>query len=129
MSSDSITDLVALLLERHPGLSAVYLFGSRATDSARPDSDWDIALLGSGLDSAQLRITALRAAGLLGAETDLVDIRLASTVLKAEVLKRGRPILVADPGKVARFEMEVLTEYQNLNENRKHILCDFGMAA
>jgi predicted nucleotidyltransferase len=129
MPSDSIKDLADLLLERHPGLSAAYLFGSRATGFARTDSDWDIALLGSGLDPAQLRLTAAQAASLLSAETDLIDLRHASTVLKAELLKHGRPILVADPGKVARFEMEVLTEYQNLNENRKCILADFGMAA
>ena len=50
MLSDPITDLVRLLLERHAGISVAYLFGSRAIDSSRPDSDWDIGLLGSGLD-------------------------------------------------------------------------------
>jgi hypothetical protein len=38
-------------------------------------------------------------------------------------------IFAADSAELARFEMEALTEYQNLNESRKGILADFGMAA
>jgi len=129
MRADPLTNVVSLLRDRHPGLRAIYLFGSRATASARPDSDWDIGVLGTGFLPADLRSTSIFAANLLGAPTDLVDLRRASPVLKAEVLRHGRPIFATDSAELAKFEMEALTEYQNLNESRKHILADFGMVA
>jgi uncharacterized protein len=129
MSADLLATVVSLLRERHPGLCGIYLFGSRATDSARPDSDWDIGVLGPGIIPADLRFTAARVANMLGAQVDLVDLRKASPVLKAEVLRQGRPIFASDRAETARCEMEALTEYQNLNESRRHILGDFGMAA
>lgn len=129
MDSDPISALVGLLRERHGALRGCYLFGSRADSSARPDSDWDFGLLCPDLDALKLRDTAAQASILLGADVDLVDLRRASTVLKAEILRRGRAVFAADPAGMARFEMDVLTEYQNLNESRKFILRDFGMAA
>jgi predicted nucleotidyltransferase len=129
MFADPIATLISLLRERHPGIHGVYLFGSRSTDSARQDSDWDIGVLGSRISLSDLRSTAACAANMLGAQADLVDLRKASPVLKAEVLRHGRLIFASDSAEIARFEMETLTEYQNLNENRRNILGDFGMAA
>ena len=38
-------DLAVAILKRH-GAQAVYLFGSMAAGTARPDSDWDIGVEG-----------------------------------------------------------------------------------
>ena len=38
-------ELAVSILKRQ-GATAVYLFGSRATDRARPDSDWDLGVEG-----------------------------------------------------------------------------------
>ncbi len=45
--------IVQHLLQRLPPLLAVYAFGSRIQDTARPDSDLDLAVLVAGLDSAR----------------------------------------------------------------------------
>ncbi len=95
----------------------------------RPDSDWDLAVIGPDLKALDLHETAAELASILEADVDLVDLTQASSVLKAEVLRHGRRVLELDPLRIACFEMHALTEYQNLNESRKPILRDHGMAA
>ena len=43
----------------HPSVEAVMLIGSRARGDHRPDSDWDLAVIGPGLDSGQTDRAAL----------------------------------------------------------------------
>jgi len=121
--------LSELLREQVADLDGAYLFGSRALGCERRDSDWDVAFLGtslSPLESADLRA---RAGMLLGADCDLVDLRRSPAALKAEVLRHGRVFLSIHPGLIERFEMRALGEYQALNDHRKAILRDLGMAA
>lgn len=121
--------VIPLILERHPGVRAVYLFGSRATGMVHADSDWDFALLGEAIPKPGRIDTAARLSSLLGSEVDLVDLSVASTALRFQVIATGTPIRILDQIALERFEMETLTAYQNLNESRKSILRDFGMAA
>jgi predicted nucleotidyltransferase len=54
-----------------------YLFGSRAIDAARPDSDVDVAVrLGGDHDAGEDLQTRLRLAGLLGAAARVADVDL-----------------------------------------------------
>jgi predicted nucleotidyltransferase len=124
--SETITPLI---LERHQGVRAVYLFGSRATGMIHPTSDWDFAILGDPIPKQEQIDTAGRLASLLESEVDLVDLSAASTALRFQVIATGRPIRILDQVALETFEMETLTAYQNLNESRKAILRDFGMAA
>lgn len=127
--SDLSEKVVPLILDRHPGVRAVYLFGSRASGMVHPASDWDFALLGDAIAQRERIETAVLLSSLLESEVDLVDLSAASTALCFQVIATGRPIRILDQIALERFEMETLTAYQNLNESRKAILRDFGMAA
>jgi predicted nucleotidyltransferase len=129
MSDDVLESALRMIRGRNVGLPGIYLFGSRASAQARPDSDWDFAVLGGPFDKILLLETAAEAATLLCAEVDLVDLSTASTALQFQVIQTGRLLGPFDQRSVDRFEMETLTAYQNLNESRKAILRDFGMAA
>lgn len=114
-----------LLVARLPGLQAVYLFGSAATDEQRADSDVDLAVLSPSPLASDLRFSLQQSlAALLRRDVDLVDLRMASTVLRTEVLRRG--VLVHDgaPTERALFEAHALSDYARLNEERREILDD-----
>ncbi|MGB3543779.1 type VII toxin-antitoxin system MntA family adenylyltransferase antitoxin [Rubrivirga sp.] len=113
------------LLDALPDLEAVYVFGSRATGDARPDSDLDIAVLAPApLDPVERFYVQERLAGHLGLDVDLVDLRSASTVMRAEVLRTGAVVLDRDPTTRAFWEVTAMSAYALLNEERRGILED-----
>jgi predicted nucleotidyltransferase len=120
-----------ILIEQFPGLQALYLFGSRATDQALPGSDLDLALLlpPGPSDGEERALELLRVRALCeeaaGGRVDLVDLRAASTILQIEVLRAERRLLVRDALAAAEFEMLTLSYYQRLNEQRRGILGRF----
>lgn len=78
-----------------------YLFGSRATDSARPDSDTDIAVLPvSGLSRARRRALRDRIANLFESaahsEVDVVLLDEAPLPLRGRVLRQRQVLYSAD---------------------------------
>ncbi|MFT3989893.1 MAG: nucleotidyltransferase domain-containing protein [Luteolibacter sp.] len=102
---------------------AVYLFGSFALQTSRPDSDVDIAFLPEfPVEPFAVFTTANTLADLFGREVDLVDLNHANTVMAKEVLRAG--ILLDDPSPVDRqtFEMRTLSDYARLNEERRPVL-------
>ncbi len=123
----STEQLVKLILDAWPETQAIYLFGSWGTEYERPESDLDVAILlppkqakgtGSLLFSElhqMLQVAFKR-------DVDLINLRLAPTVLQKEIIMSGRRLLQA-PGTIAdEFEMLVLSLYQKLNEERAAIL-------
>ena len=113
------------LLDRVPGVQAVYAFGSRASEDARPDSDLDLALLAAAPLAPLARWDAQEAlAAAVGADVDLVDLWSASTVMRAEVLRSGRVVLDLDPAARAFWETWTMSAYARLNEERAGILDD-----
>jgi len=129
MNADSLALATDVLHRGIAGLQAAYLFGSRATGTFRTDSDWDIGILCPRVSPMDLASLSGHLSSLLGGDCDLVDLKRASASLRAEVLRTGRAFMAPDALALARFEMDSLTEYQNLNEHRKAILRDRGMAA
>ena len=118
------TDL-SPLLDRVPGLQAAYVFGSRATGDARPDSDLDVAVLAPApLDPVERFRVQERLAAHLGLDVDLVDLRSASTVMRAEVLRTGVVVVDRDPTARAFWEVAAMSAYALLNEERRGILED-----
>lgn len=124
------TEALELLRIGIPGLQALWLFGSRAGEECRPDSDWDLAVLAEmPLDGWARLGLAGQLSLILGAEVDLVCLRSVSTVLAIEVLRVDRVLLDLDPASRLYFEARTLTQYQDLNYARRHILADWGMTA
>ncbi|NLP41351.1 MAG: nucleotidyltransferase domain-containing protein [Veillonellaceae bacterium] len=101
----------------------VILFGSYGKDMARDDSDIDIAYLGEiELDSYEVFVLAQRIAVLVGRDVDLINLNLASTVMKAQIVSGGKVIYCSDEVRRARFYMKTFKEYATLNEQRAVVL-------
>jgi predicted nucleotidyltransferase len=109
-----------LILERWPSVIAVYLFGSQATGAETGTSDVDLAVLAPTSVSSAARWTLQEdLAHLLRRDVDLVDLRAASTVLAAEVLRHGSVAYESDRTARAQYEMTLLADYADLNERRR----------
>lgn len=108
------------------GTMGIYLFGSRAQDTARPDSDLDLAILVAGYaDPQTLWVLSSRLANQVGCEVDLLDFRAASTVMQYQVLTTGRRLWGKDP-EAGLFECFVMSEKLNLDEARAGLLADIA---
>ncbi|GAB6152814.1 type II toxin-antitoxin system antitoxin [Desulfosporosinus burensis] len=101
----------------------IILFGSSVKGYFRDDSDIDVAFI-SDIDvkSYDLYLLAQALVIEVGREVDLVDLRQASTVFKAQIVGFGQVIHSNDPKKLAEFQIRTLKEYALLNEERAEIL-------
>lgn len=100
----------------------IYLFGSYAKGKERPDSDLDLAFLRSKeIDDYQRFLTAQKLASKLNIEVDLIDLKKASTVFKAQIIQ-GKLLYAKDKQQQQEFEMLTLKKYARLNEERKEII-------
>ncbi len=81
-------------------LKAVYLFGSQAAGTARPDSDVDLAVFANDRkDAVAYWELANEVALIVGRDVDLVDLTTASTVMQHQIITTGKRIWVSDkPG-------------------------------
>jgi predicted nucleotidyltransferase len=125
MPDETLETLKTLLLEEVPGCLAIYCFGSWGTQDQRPESDIDLAFwAGAPLDpmrrwevEQQLAVAARR-------NVDLVDLAMASTVMRMQVVGHGRRLFCADSERVETFEDCIFSSYARLNEERREILVD-----
>ena len=116
--------LVATLRERVPTLLAAYLFGSRANGHAGPDSDLDLAILtGAALDPVAVWELAQDLAEQANCDVDLVDLRVASTVMQYQVITTGVRLWQKD-GQAALYESFILSDKTELDEARAGVLQD-----
>ncbi|MGI6093723.1 MAG: type VII toxin-antitoxin system MntA family adenylyltransferase antitoxin [Negativicutes bacterium] len=114
--------IVDLLIKRAEAY-LVILFGSYGKDLARDDSDVDIAYLGDNeLDSYEVFLLAQKMAVLVGRDVDLLNLNMASTVMKAQIVSSGKVIYCSDEVRRARFYMSTYKEYATLNEQRAVVL-------
>ena len=114
--------LLASVQAKIPNLMALYVFGSRAQGTPRPDSDLDLAVLAPGyVDPALLWSLSNEIANLVNGEVDLLDLRAASTVMQYQVISTGKTVW--DIGLQAHlFEVFVLSEKLALDEAREPLL-------
>ena len=114
--------LLASVQAKIPNLMALYVFGSRAQGTPRPDSDLDLAVLAPGyVDPALLWSLSNEIANLVNGEVDLLDLRAASTVMQYQVISTGKTVW--DIGLQAHlFEVFILSEKLALNEAREPLL-------
>lgn len=108
-----------------PDVRLIYLFGSQADGSATPSSDIDVAvLLKKKLDPVARFDLEQTLAIDLHQEVDLVDLLTASTVLQNQVVMHGK-LLFGSENEQTKFEMQVMSMYQHLNEERADILQEY----
>ncbi|MBM6550566.1 type VII toxin-antitoxin system MntA family adenylyltransferase antitoxin [Marinomonas ostreistagni] len=108
-----------------PDVRLIYLFGSQADGSATPSSDIDVAvLLKKKLDPVTRFDLEQSLAIELNQDVDLVDLLTASTVLQNQVIMHGK-LLFGSENEQAKFEMQVMSMYQHLNEERSDILQEY----
>lgn len=119
-------EVIQILKREIPGLKAVYLYGSRAGRESRPDSDTDLAYLaeGAALSAVDCFFLAQRLADILRTDVDLVDLGTASTVLRFEIVGKGKRLFCADETACDLFEVLVFSMYQRLQEERKEIIAE-----
>lgn len=116
-------DIVETLCRSLPDVIAVYRFGSAGTPMELKQSDMDIAFLaGAPLPVAQVWAVGEEIATLVGRDVDLVDLRRASTVMRAQVILSGRRIFCFDCAVADEFETMAYSAYALLNEERREIL-------
>jgi uncharacterized protein len=102
---------------------AVYGFGSFFRGEARVDSDVDVAYLTDGDVSPEENFRLQQDLAVrLNRDVDLIPLRTADTVLKAQIIGSGRPLFCRDSASTNAFEMYALSDYARLNEERREIL-------
>ena len=101
-SSSETSPLTKLsqILAHELDLELAILIGSQATGSARPDSDWDIAIQWNRelvfveqlAATEQLRRTLAEILGVTEQAIDLIDLPTAGLTMRAVVAEEGNPL-------------------------------------
>ena len=119
VSTDTIIEAVTHVL---PNFKLLYLFGSQANSTSTTQSDIDLAvLLPHQLCPIERFELQEKLAHQFKQDVDLVDLLSASTVLQHQVIQSGK-LLWGNEEEQTRFEIQVLSMYQHLNEERSEIL-------
>lgn len=123
MNSDAYRIIQDFLRQK---LTPVYIivFGSFARNTAHQTSDIDIAFYShdDSISSYDIFIMAQELADILKKEVDLIDLRTASTVFKAQIYTDGITIYSDDDLLLKEQQMLALSMYAKLNENRAPVL-------
>ncbi len=116
-------ELIKNVLIEKTSAFIIILFGSAAEERLRDDSDIDLAFLSEkSLSEYEVFIIAQELANELGRDVDLIDLRKASTVFKANILGTGKIIYSSDENRKHEFQINTFKDYALLNEERKEIL-------
>lgn len=87
---------------RHPALTLLVLFGSRARDDAQSSSDWDFAYAtAQPVDALALRADLAEALGT--DRVDIVALDRASALVRYRVARDGVPLFERRGDEFARF--------------------------
>ena len=110
----AVPDLGALpdIFRRYEDVQAVYLFGSAASGSTRPDSDIDLAVVPRSGSCRERRLDIL--ADLVRAGFDDVDLVFLDThdlVLKYEAVRQNRLVYTTDDFDRGAFYSKVVRMY------------------
>lgn len=115
--------IVEFFTARYPDLIAIYLFGSSVQETTNLESDIDLAVLPiNPIDPLERWTLTQDLANLLKSDVDLVDLRMASTVMRIQVISSGQCLYESNRYERDRFEDYVYSSYARLNEERKEII-------
>jgi len=115
-------------LQSDPDLDFAVLVGSRASGTAQPTSDWDIALAwkpeiawGDVLQKTErLRDVLARALGVSSTQIDLVDLRSANLAMRASVAEDGVALYGDNSAAWARFLRRTWRELEDYYWGQNH---------
>ena len=126
MKEKTNIQITEFLKKKIPELLGIYIFGSVADYSDTPDSDIDIAFLSfQKISAVEKWKIQEELASILKRDVDLIDLKDATTILRSEVIEKGKLIYSGDAYHVDYFEMTTYSMYADLNESRIDILTDF----
>jgi len=118
--------IIDLLKKMIPDLLGIYIFGSYANNTMTPESDIDIAFLSfQKISPVEKWKIQEELASKLNQDVDLIDLKDATTILRTEVVEKGKLIFSGDPYQINYFEMITYSMYADLNESRQDILTDY----
>jgi predicted nucleotidyltransferase len=118
-NADRAGQVLEELRQALAGARFAYVFGSILTAAFGDESDVDVAVdFGKPLAPAERLELAATLAAAAGRDVDLVDLRTADPVIKMQVLRNGRPLLVNDRLASSAFAMSALSEYFDLKLDR-----------
>ncbi|WP_313054982.1 type VII toxin-antitoxin system MntA family adenylyltransferase antitoxin [Pseudomonas lopnurensis] len=81
---------VEAALARHPDIKLAYVFGSVARNTARPDSDVDVAVLAASPLDRERKIQLISdIASATGRPVDLIDLATVGEPLLGQILRYG----------------------------------------
>lgn len=117
--------LITVCRQYIPEIKLLYLFGSYASNQAQANSDIDLAVLLTKKISTVTRWEIQQKLALeLNIDVDLIDLLSASTVMQNQIVNKGVCLYDTGDYKIA-FEMQVMSMYQHLNEERSSLLTEF----
>ena len=97
------------------GVQAVYLFGSHADQTARPDSDIDLAVVPASEEARSQKVDMLAALVQAGFDNlDLVFLDGTDAVLRYHAVRRNRPLYKAPGFSHGTYFSLALREYWDL---------------
>jgi uncharacterized protein len=110
-----------------PDVLAIYVHGSIASNTERPVSDLDLALLlPPGTEIPDLLNLTAAVSAATGREVDIADLRRAGNILRKEVLAYGIPLYVRYPEQVLAWEASAMSEYAEHRLRIHDLLEDFA---
>lgn len=122
-SRQRILDRVRDALAAQADVRVAIAFGSSAVGDAGPDSDSDIAVLGTrALDAARRRELIRLVADITGRPVDLVDLRTAGVPLLRSVLRHGRQLVRNDRSAYDQLVTRMLVDAEDFLPYRERML-------
>jgi predicted nucleotidyltransferase len=122
-------EIISIVREHYPRVLGIYVFGTFGAAKERPDSDLDLALLLHPEEAKRENSLAFSVCrnvleSRTGRSVDLINLMETNTVFQNEIITEGKLVYCLDPEETDAFEMQVLSAYQKLNEERAAILND-----
>jgi len=113
-----LTELAGVLR----GVQFAILYGSAVTGGMREDSDIDLAVMYPSALGAEDMLRLLgEVSGVFHRNADLLDLRRAGPIIKMQVLRYGRPVIINDARAFRQFTMYTPNEYFDFKLQRRPI--------
>lgn len=122
-----LDEAIRRALEGVSGIAAIVVFGSRAGESPRPDSDLDVGLLPAAANPVARRdlvaVVAVQLAHLAPqGRVDVVLIDEAPAALRQRIMESGRVIVSVEPDRWQALRVATMREYGDSEASRALIV-------